>query len=189
MKRALLALLFICGCGVGDPIIEMYDADTDTLRIIDANYPRDSGVHRDVRELSDADPPLRDAGTDANSPHDAGPPPVCDLVTQEGCSRAMACKRSHVDGGPSNLRTGPPECTYAGSLVEDQGPCRELVGSERRDLCAPGYFCATWDGCVRYCDPDGVPCPNWRGHPAIPQRCRVDPDSNAGIPHCTTEGV
>jgi hypothetical protein len=164
MQRALVAV-FLVGCS-GAPV--HVDAGSDDAGI---DVGRDGGGRFDAgldggRLVPDAGrdadmPSIDDAGRDAGRV-DAGPPPVCDLVTQEGCAINQACRRG--DSIPSTVPpSGPPEC----ELVRTPSPnewcwpsgvtgCRDAEG---HDLCGRGLFCQSFGCCVRFCDPVGTPCP------------------------------
>lgn len=147
--------------------------------------PPDSGVDAgqdsgpsDAGELIDTIVPEPDSGEP-----DAGTPDatVCDLVTQEGCPGGTQCQRSRLDGGPSNLNTGPPECARPGSLLSGGSPCW-VFDPDRRDDCFRGYFCATYSECVKHCRTDD----DCEGEPE-PVYCRSDPAFQNGFPHCAID--
>lgn len=128
---------------------------------LDAGTLNDAG---DDASVTPADAGGVDAG---GEPADGGPPwGECWLIPQAGCTAGWTCRRVEYDANPSptsySPRPGPPVCDRAGLLDEHETDCEEYVAStdSRRDLCGVGLFCApSSEGCVRYCDPAGDPCP------------------------------
>lgn len=178
--RLFLAIVLAVGCGAPATAIDaspridggVPDASPDAAGVVDASFDA-SRIDASV-----------DAGGDAPGSVDAPPasPDVwgsCDLFAQTGCAGGEACRRA--DDGTVTPHIGPPACEPAGVVMEGDtlpgGGCRNVDGT---DACAPGLFC--FGTCLRYCDPDGSPCPDIRGSP---QRCDTERFAPADLGYCT----
>lgn len=144
-----------CECS---PLVDDAGLDVDGGVLVDdaGRAERDAGRF----EEPDAGQPVE---PDAGPELDAGPPPRCDLITQEGCvAPYQACRRRR--GGPYSLpHSGEPDCFPIGTAPEWTSGTQcwgEDADGGRLDLCGRGLFCQSFNKCVRFCDPanEGQSC-------------------------------
>jgi hypothetical protein len=89
-------------------------------------------------------------------------------VTQVGCGPAQACRHEARGGMVLSVAC---EAVH-GTLLDHNWPLplgSGCLNDDFEDLCARGLFCSAHGSCRRYCEPDGVPCPDDPN--GTPQRC------------------